>query len=195
MILVIDGYNVLKQVFLKSMISERERIKFVNQLAKYSKKKGHEVKLVFDGGLLRWPTIEQVGRVSVIYVGAEEIADDYIKRYLADHKFLDILVVSSDQDICNFAKRLNIESIDAKEFYSILLTGLKKNNDQKKVKETKIIKISKQEDEELDKVMEEASKIVDYKAEDFLHSCDMEKIKSKKRSKKDKKKLKQIKKL
>jgi len=195
MILVIDGYNVLKQVLLKDRINEHARNKFIKQLCRYAKKRGHLIRLIFDGGPLDFSTKEKVDGIYVVYVGAGQIADDYIKRYLEDNKSLDIILVSSDNDICRTAKRVGAEFIDSKEFYEIMLEVLQKGVNQRSVKETKAIKTSKNQDEELDRLMQEASKTVEYKSEDFIDFADKGKNKSKTLSKKERKKLKQIKKL
>ncbi|MFC1842677.1 NYN domain-containing protein [Candidatus Dependentiae bacterium] len=196
MILLIDGYNVIKQAMLKSKITERERDKFIKQLSKYHEAKGHNIKLVFDGGPFDFPTKEKISGIYVIYVGAQESADDYIKRYLSEHKALDILLVSSDRDICRHASRLGIEQIDAKEFYAILQSALKKGISGKLEKQTVAVKTTDKENKELDALMQEASKVMQYKTEDFTGSADdARESKSHKLPKKERKKLKKIKKL
>jgi len=195
MIIVIDGYNVLKQAIHKNVVSDNERASFVNQLKRYSKKKGHRINLVFDGGPYDWATKERYDGVYVIYAGAGRTADDYIKSYLGEKRNLDILLVSSDRDICRFAKRLDIEYIDSAEFYDILQRSLQVARHQKSIKQTKAIKTTTGENEELDSLMEKASKFVEYKAEDFKSSHELGASRSETASKKKKKKLKQLKKL
>ena len=192
MILVIDGYNVLKRALLKKHIDEQARNKFIKQLCRFAKKRGHKIKLIFDGGPMDFPTKEKIGGIHVIYVGANEIADDYIKRYIEDHRSLDILLISSDNDICRTAKRVGIEAIDSKEFYEIMLSHLQKSENQKEVRETKAIKTSPDQNQEFDELMQEATKVIEYKSEDFALQG---RTKSKMLSKKERKKLKQIKKL
>ena len=196
MILLIDAYNVIKQAMLKSKISERERERFIKQLGKYHKIKGHKIELVFDGGPFDFPTKEKSDGVYLIYVGAQETADNYIKRYLDEHKSLDILLVSSDRDICRYASRLGIEQIDAKEFYAILQDAIKAGVSKKEIRHTKAKKISDTENKELDELMQEGSKVLQYKTEDFELGVKSERAsKSHKLSKKERKKLKKIKKL
>jgi len=197
MILVIDGYNVIKQALLKNTISDSQRERFIKQLGKYRKIRGHKIELVFDGGSYDWPTREKVNGVYLIYSGYNESADHYIKRYLKEHKSLDILLVSSDRDICNCAARLGIEYIDSKEFYKIMQNRLKLGLSQKTMSQAKAIKLSESEDEELDALMQDASKIVQYKTEDLesLGRSDSRESRAHTVSKKERKKLKKIKKL
>lgn len=194
MILLIDGYNVLKQVGPEK-VSERERASFIKQLAKYAKNKGHKVVLVFDGGPFDWSSQERISGIYVVYSGVQETADDYIKRYLQDNRAYDVLLVSSDRELRSAGERLNIESLTARDFYTLLQQGLQKIGGQKGVRETKAVKLIAGENEELDAVMQEASKIVQHKAEDFMAESDGRKSKAHKMSKKERKRLKKIKKL
>jgi len=196
MILLIDAYNVIKQAMLKKTISEKEREYFIKQLGKYHKLKGHKIIVVFDGGPLDFPTKEKSQGIYIIYAGAQETADQYIKSYLDEHKSLDILLVTSDRDICRHAQRLGVEQIDAKEFYAILQNSLQGKAGQRLIKKTKAIKLTDTEHEELDELMQEGSKVLQYKTEDFATGFgDNRASKSHKLSKKERKKQKKIKKL
>ena len=75
MILLIDGYNVIKQAMLKKTISEDERKSFIKQLGKYHKIKGHKIMLIFDGGPFDRASKEKENGVYVIYAGTQETAD------------------------------------------------------------------------------------------------------------------------
>jgi len=197
MILVIDGYNVIKQALLKNTISDFERVQFIKQLGKYHKIRGHKIELVFDGGVYDRASREKINGVYLIYSGYSESADQYIKRYLKEHKSLDILLVSSDRDICNCAARLGIEFIDSKEFYAIMQNRIKMGVSQKSMSKTKAIKLSESENEELDALMQDASKVVQHKTEDFVSFGQSGARESRAHtvSKKERKKLKKIKKL
>ena len=157
MVLVIDGYNVIKQALMKNTISDFEREQFIKQLGKYHKIRGHKIELVFDGGPLDWPSRAKKHGVYLVYSGYNESADHYIKRYLKEHKALDVLLVSSDRDICNCAARLGIEYVDSKEFYRIMQSRIKTAKSQVAVSQKKATKLSNSQDEEIDALMQEAS--------------------------------------
>lgn len=195
MIILIDGYNVLKQAVSPGTLSEYERKKFINQLGKYAKKKGHKIVLVFDGGPFDWASKARESGIYVVYAGANETADDYIKQYLKDNKSLDILLISSDNDIRRTAAFLGIEALDSNEFYTIMQQALGTGNAQKNIRETKAIKTTENKHEELDLLMQEASKVVQYKTEDFIEGAESRKSKAHKSSKKNRRRLKKIKKL
>jgi len=194
MIIVIDGYNVIKQAMLKNTISEFERNRFIKQLGKYQKVKGHKVILVFDGGPSDYASKERINRVYVIYSGTQETADDYIKRYLKDNRALDILLVSSDRDICACAARLSIEYMDAREFYKVFQDALRVTV-AFDAKNKKAVKLSQERNPELDELMQEATKVIQYKTEDVSGGLGSRVSKSHKLPKKERKKLKKIKKL
>ena len=125
MILLIDAYNVLKQLKPSVQISERERKSFIEQLGQYAKKKQHKIVLVFDGGPYDRATQERIAGLYIVYSGALETADAYIKRYLKEHKSLDILLISSDNELRSTAARFNIESMRAPDFYKIMLVEIR----------------------------------------------------------------------
>lgn len=199
MILVIDGYNVIKQAMMKSEISDCERIAFIKQLGKYCKTKGHKALLVFDAGQSDCATKESLHGVTVIYSGHRESADDYIKDYLKRNRALDLLLVSTDRDICRHASGLNIEQIDARDFYDIMCAEVSNFVEQRHSghggQALKAVKTSKIENSELDSVMQESSKFVNKKSEDMQIDGLFTGIKQNKISKKEAKKLKKIKKL
>ena len=154
MILLIDAYNVLKQVFSAEFIDDRKRKNFIGQLGRYAKKRQHKIVLVFDGGPYDRATKERISGVYVVYSGSLESADDYIKRYLKENKELDLLLISSDRDLRNTAKRFNIESMQAPDFYKIMQSTLK-SGVSKKSEKTKITKIAEGSDQELDERIKE----------------------------------------
>jgi predicted RNA-binding protein with PIN domain len=85
MIIVIDGYNVLKQLSLGRHISEQERRQFVHMLSSYRNRKKHSIMLFFDGGPSTWPSKEVIAKVTVIYSGAKKTADAVIMKYMKEH--------------------------------------------------------------------------------------------------------------
>ena len=100
MIILVDGYNVLKQIYDGEMISEQQRRSFIKQLAAYKKVRSHKkVIVVFDGGPDQWPSEEKIRGITVVYAGASRSADEYIHSFLKDHRdrAASMLLVSSDR--------------------------------------------------------------------------------------------------
>lgn len=199
MILLIDGYNVVKQAISKSDVSDKERDFFIRQLGKYCKVKGHKARLVFDGGPSDRPTRELLYGVTVVYSGYRDSADDYIKDYLDAHKAMDLLLVSTDRDICRHASRINIEQLDSRDFYYIMcesLNKLGKQLDNKVVDSlTVATKTSKNINVELDELMKLGSKVVPRKLEDELSSEYFSGLKDVRHNKLTKKEIKRMKKI
>jgi predicted RNA-binding protein with PIN domain len=116
--LLIDGYNLIG-IFHRDLKKARQDL--IQTLISYKNKKGHNIKLVFDG-YKEGPGIETkefIGGITVIYSGAGEKADDVIKRILKEEKKFWI-VITSDRDIEKVAWRQNCVAIDSSIFLDII---------------------------------------------------------------------------
>lgn len=157
MIIVIDGYNVLKLVHSSKNVGESVRTQFLKQLAAYGKQKGHTLHLVFDGGPYDMSTSERLGQATVVYVGYRETADDYIKRYLSEHRNRELLLVTHDRDLINYALRLDVPTIDVWPFYERVLQRDVGASKHKKHVRGQASKLHPEEiDPELDAMLEQA---------------------------------------
>ncbi|HRN77621.1 MAG TPA: NYN domain-containing protein [Candidatus Dependentiae bacterium] len=166
MIIIIDGYNLLKQHITDRLITEQERILFIGQMQRYAQRKKHMIIVVFDGGPSDWLHKSQSGRVTELYSGAYKTADDIIKQYLEDYKNKDVLLVSADRDLTDYAVYLDIVSIDPSYFYELVQDTLKDQELGSKSEE-RLEKTTQQDDESLDKVMLAFSTSVPVKKEDI----------------------------
>ncbi|MFI5332511.1 MAG: NYN domain-containing protein [Candidatus Babeliales bacterium] len=156
MILIIDAYNVLKQALHTDHISEIERLRFIKQVGLYGKTKGHTMIVVFDGGPHQRPNQDRVHGVSVVYSGTQETADEYIHNYLQRHRTLDLMVVSSDRQICAWAAERNIPSLEAVDFYRLVHMKHQKESLLNAVAR-QIVKTTQTTVAELDALMEETA--------------------------------------
>ena len=187
MIIVVDGYNLLKNWQPHATIDERERHAFLQKIAHYCRRKRHKMVVVFDGGLYEWPYKEKMAGVTVIY-SARESADEVIMQYLEDHKNKDILLVSSDHELNLFASYLNIVSIGSLEFAYLITEALKEVIDREEI----VIAVDDSVTD-LDIIMEQATEKIPYKDEDKPRKEHL--ISRSHRSKQDKILLKKLKKL
>jgi predicted RNA-binding protein with PIN domain len=131
MILILDAYNILKQVYSVKHIAQGDQQKFIKQVAQLTNKRGFSAYIVFDGGPSSYETVTHVGAVSVIYAGAGYSADGVIMRLLQEQKKLDPVLVTDDREIRNKAKELQLVSLKTYEFLTCLKTitePAKKNN-------------------------------------------------------------------
>lgn len=207
MLLFIDAYNVLKQVMGNILISSAARRSFVDQLAHYAHKKGHEVIVVFDGDDPDDSDEFVRQRVRCSYAGRRMSADDRIKQlitsYVRSGTAHDALLISSDRELCSFAHRHQIACMDALPFYTLLQEASQERDvyevrmsydsrpAQRRVTESGA---SLQAQEELDALMESASSVIVYKdyVDDEVQGRSRTGIT---RSKKEKRMLKIVKKL
>jgi predicted RNA-binding protein with PIN domain len=125
MIIIIDGYNVLKQLTPTKHISEKARAHFITELAAYGKRTKNSIVLVFDGGPDQWPREERMGAVRTIYAGTRLSADEYIQNFIEAHAKKELLLVSSDHDLADWASEYEVVSIAAYDFYGLMKEKLR----------------------------------------------------------------------
>jgi predicted RNA-binding protein with PIN domain len=169
MIIVVDGYNVLKLVN-GADVSESQRMQFIKLLGSYARRKQHMMTIVFDGGPHEWPTRDRESGVYVVYSGHNETADDYIMHFLDEKRAYDVLLVSSDRVLNDYAASHDIPSIDSDYFWALVQRERRKSAEVPKKKKTDIIKLTEEENPAVDVLMQEAGHRVEHKTEDMLPS-------------------------
>lgn len=169
LIILVDGYNVIKQVLGVTRVPEPRREQFINDIIRYARKKGHKVVLVFDGGSFGYPYREQCQGVTVIYSGYKETADDVIKGYIAEHRSQEIVLVSSDRELRTYAHALHCTSVPATEFYQVLTAQEDVQREVVRSLTGSIHKMTQETNDALDQLMIEASQGIISKSDDALH--------------------------
>lgn len=187
--IIIDGYNVLKQMLQKTDITQMQRRAFIAMLGKYAKKKNHRIAIVFDGGDTSWPSHEKDHGITVMYSGFKYSADDLIKKQM-DQKVHNLIIITSDNDIKATAASKNITTIDALEFYRLVKDEVYTKKESKK--DAQLVKTSDEENPLLDSLMHQYSQVM-YKPEDDQQ--ENRRPKSHTLSKKEREYLQKIKKL
>jgi len=192
-IILVDGYNVLKQIADGKKISDQQRRSFIKQLAAYKKLRSHKkILVVFDGGPNQWPSQEKIRGITVVYAGALRTADDYIHSYIQENraKAANMLLVSSDRQLCIGASDYDVASVDSWEFYRIVLQALVPPTVVKGQEQA--VKTTDNSSAELDALMQESTKHLVSKQEDW----DQKKLNTQKKlSKQERILLKKVKKL
>lgn len=164
MIILIDGYNVLKRMGPHTEISEHARRAFIKMLGNYAYKKKHELILVFDAGPYEWTYKERVDGLTVVYSGRFQTADEFIMDYLDVHHAKEILLVSSDNEIGRHASGLEVPSIGSEDFFIIIKEALS----QEEIVADEDVFVTLDDDiQDLDEIMREGSKQVPIKSDDM----------------------------
>ncbi len=107
---------------------EKARNELISTLSEYSKIKGHDITVVFDG----WKdgkaeeTVTWIGGIRVIYSRLAEKADSVIMRIILRER-KPWIVISSDREIAEFALRYNLIPITSDEFEERLYRALELN--------------------------------------------------------------------
>jgi predicted RNA-binding protein with PIN domain len=162
MIVIIDAYNVLKQTSRSTNVTPAERTAFITLLKQYSAIKKIELLLVFDGGDFSWPTQEDYKRVTVIYPGLYNSADNYIEEYIVESQTKDLLLISSDHQLSLYAQSHGIASMHSLDFYHrVRQTISQKQADRQQATlsaNMPLIKTTSNSNNDLARLMEEGSK-------------------------------------
>lgn len=207
--MIIDGYNLLKQVFNKVKGKlDKQRKQLVSELGFYKKKKYPKVKelvVVFDGGLSSHADRQVHNGVVVVYAGQKSSADDWIFEFVKKHKNSEILLISKDRELISRCKKYGSDDIDVFDFYDIvqntiaqdILNEFKRKNSSQVVKYHKDLEFDEQlkgfgrdDSSDLDVLMSQAD--LNFQNEDNVSSG---RLKNKKVSKKEKRIYRKIKKL
>mgnify|MGYP001200561109 FL=1 len=118
---IIDGYNLLhvspEFSVRREELLENARNRLIEKLSRYKSQKNVSVAIVFDGWKGGMPTQsqEKLKGIKIIYSKLGEKADEVIKRIIADSSE-EVVVVSSDREIRDFAEKHNKVSVSSLEF-------------------------------------------------------------------------------
>jgi uncharacterized protein len=125
MIILIDGYNLIRQSdnlrrFERKTL-EAGRKALISILAEYRRERNHRITVVFDGIQNGWADEgrDREEGINIIYSRHGERADDVIKR-MAEHTMEEMIVVSSDREISSYVKKLGKTSLSSVEFETIM---------------------------------------------------------------------------
>jgi len=159
-IIVVDGYNFLKSITGSKFIGDRVMHDWIATFQKYIHLRGNEVVLVFDAGPSFYPTIERHGSVEVVYVGQHQTADDFLKNWLVKKQDSDVLLVTSDREIRNWADTLHVASVSSQDFNRLFVDVMKHEERQLGVLQQTMYKtkMHRASDAALDDLMEQGSR-------------------------------------
>ncbi len=123
MIVLIDGYNLLKQIFPKQknqLFKQREEL--IKQLGFYKRLRPDikELIIVFDGGVFSHATREIHRGVVVIFSGNRQSADDWILQHIHKNKGKEFLLITLDHNLILKAEELGVASMSVFDFYALL---------------------------------------------------------------------------
>ena len=193
MIILIDAYNLFKTVLHTQFIQPAQRITFLRMFEKYAQRRvSNDIVLVFDGGQDPYEIEENYKHLSLVYSGFMQSADDIIKKKLTSLKGFDILLVTSDRELRQYAKQYQIESIGSMEFYRILQDVMKAHDQKEIIVAQTIHKTSGGMNSDLDALMEYGSRLLVTKEIDKDIKVSVRYSDEQSDSKKDKKLLKKI---
>lgn len=132
MIVVIDGYNMLRQIFpgIKGKL-DAQRNYLIQQLSSYKAQKKDSIRdivIVFDAGPINRATREVHHGIVVMYSGQSSNADEWIIQYVQKHKEQELIIVTKDRGVIQACKPYNIQELDGQSFYQIIRDTLLTTN-------------------------------------------------------------------
>ena len=132
MIIVIDGYNLLKKIFphVQGKL-DRHKIMLARQLALYKQCKAHEISeilLVFDGGYFGHASREVKGGVVIMHAGQKSSADEWIVAFSKRNKGKQLLLISLDRELIRLCKEYAVVSMPVDDFYDTMQRFLMQAN-------------------------------------------------------------------
>ena len=192
MIIVVDAYNLIKSILKVTYIQEKQRNQFIKLFQQYVLLRENQAILVFDGGFDLYEDDYDYDHLTIMYSGQMHTADDVIKRILKERQGRDVLLVTSDRDICDYASQCNIESIGSVDFYEILQEVMMQQKQKKEKVSQGAHKTTDRSNDYIDDLMEEGSRVLEKKIQDQEVDFIVRIRDHKKISKKDRRLLKKI---
>ncbi len=206
MILLIDGYNLLRSIFHKERGKlDKQRDQFISLLGLYKRQQAEKIKqviVVFDAGPDRHASREVHNGVVVMYSGQRRSADDWIVEYVENHRSDDIFLISDDLMLLrrcqNKSKRVTTMGTEA--FYRLVQEKCSTLLSERALQDAQKTGLQKYRNDDsnssLDMLMEEGSRHVPQKQSDVgLPEEFMDRTPSQKISKKERQRLLKTKKL
>ena len=128
MIIIIDGYNLLKQIFpgQKNTLA-KHRDYFIRQLATYKVHRENSIKeivVVFDAGPSNHATRSVKSGIVVVYSGTQSSADEWIIEFIARKKGNELLLVTLDRALREKGQKLGVDWISVHDFYRLMVDSL-----------------------------------------------------------------------
>ena len=155
MIIILDGYNILKQILTHSHITEKERDAFGRLMGKYAQKKNHKIIIFFDGGPYEKPYECRLKGITVWYAGHTLTADDLIISHAPAYKNKDAALVTSDNGLISHTFPYIKTVFDPHFFYAQVKSAFESHHIDPET--LTILKTTIDSSCELDKLMQEAA--------------------------------------
>lgn len=135
MILLIDGYNLLRLIFHHARTQvHAERKILLQRLGSYfalKKETLNSIIIVFDGGDARHATREVKQGIVIIQSGQRASADDWIIEYTKKHPSQELLLVTMDRKLKEAVARPNIHCMGGEDFWSLMTAAISSTSPKK----------------------------------------------------------------
>lgn len=131
MIIIIDGYNLLKQLYPNNKenldLQKKILLKALGIYKNVKKQLIKEIIIVFDGGSLVHAVREIHYGIVSLESGYKKSADDWIIEYTRKYKTQEITIISMDRDLCLACEKTGAFSMNVFDFIKIIQDVIKEN--------------------------------------------------------------------
>lgn len=132
---IVDGYNLIYQFPELRRILERDldtaRQGLLDRIGLYASEKHVRAVVVFDGDGRVMTEPEKRPEVKVVYSRPPEKADPVIKKMIEKDHDKDIVIVTSDREIVNYARLYSVKTISSNQFAHEMLVKPKNEVEKK----------------------------------------------------------------
>lgn len=164
--ILIDGNNLLCNLYKTDRVTQELRQAFIKTIQAYMRIKSHNIILFFDGGLYNYPIKSRLGLLTIVDAGTKQTADDVIISWCLELPDKQVVVVTSDRSLQKKIQSTRAIVITSQQFGSRLTHALRDTSRLKKI-EGIITQWGESKDTELDELMRQAAKkITTSKVED-----------------------------
>ncbi len=118
--IIIDGYNLMYCMRLKGESFKEKREYLITLLHQFLDVNDGDITVVFDGhsNISEHKSIEKQNKIKIIYSAKNQSADDVIIELISKRKekAKNIVLISSDRKLINFATTNRIKTISSSDF-------------------------------------------------------------------------------
>lgn len=167
---LLDGYNYVAYVLGHKNASNRQLKDLLLQLGSYADKTRQHIIVLFDGGLLAHKERSKSGYLEIVYAGQGHSADDEMVYELQRYERHEITAVTADRELQARIRQAGYSSINPGHFAGDVSTQQQQSRKKQtrintkishKTAQTPVIKYNKQENTEIDKLMQYAAQLKD----------------------------------
>jgi predicted RNA-binding protein with PIN domain len=153
---IIDGNNLIGCCPEIEIADPQSRDKLISIILTFQEAKNVKITIVFDGASEKWGNKTPITpKLTVIFPHFGRTADDEIKSIIDGYSNQhEVMLISSDRELKDFAKDKGIKTVNSIEFYYDLKKAARKTNKNREIQKRVEARLSQSEVEQWLKIFE-----------------------------------------